>query len=78
MATTVCNVMEVSSGHTVTFDLSGGTDIGDMAEVTITAPLNQLTNFGLFNAMLPATLTSEIEFRLEQPATNWTGTSNSC
>jgi hypothetical protein len=78
MTATVCGQMEVSSGHTVTFDLPAGSEIGDIAEVAVTAPLNLLTNFGLFDAMLPNTLTSEIEFRLEQPATNWSGATTAC
>lgn len=78
MTAIVCGQMEVSSGHTITFDLSGGAEIGDIAQVTVVAPLNLITNFFLFDAMLPATLTSEIEFRLEQPATNWNGATTSC
>lgn len=76
MATKVCGLMEVSTGQTITFDLSGGTEIGDIASVTVSAPLTELTN--LFGAMLPNTLTSDVQFRLEQPATLWTGTSTTC
>lgn len=76
MAATVCGLMEVSTGQTIVFGLSGGTEIGDIAEVTVSAPLAELTN--LMGIFLPSTLTSDVEFRLEQPATNWTGTSNTC
>lgn len=76
MAATVCGLMEVSTGQTIVFGLSGGTEIGDIAEVTVSAPLTELTN--LMGIFLPNTLTSHVQFRLEQPASNWTGTSNTC
>lgn len=73
MAATACSMMEVSTGQTVDFDLPAGTAIGAIARVTVEAPLQSLTNFGPITAMLPATLESEIEFRLEQSATKWAG-----
>jgi Flp pilus assembly protein TadG len=73
MAATACSMMEVSSGQTVDFDLPAGTAIGSIARVRVQAPLETLTNFGPITVMLPGTLESEIDFRLEQPATRWTG-----
>lgn len=73
MAATACSMMEVSGGQTIDFDLPGGTAISSIARVTVRAPLQNLTSFGPITMMLPATLESQIDFRLEQPATRWTG-----
>jgi Flp pilus assembly protein TadG len=76
----VCSRMDLSSGQTVTIastDLLApvGVGVGDEVTVTVSAPLDTLTGF--FNAILPATLSSTVAIRIEQPP-SWTNTSVAC
>lgn len=64
-----CDRMDLSSGAVITLSGSTGT-VGDEATVNVTAPLATITGF--FDAWLPATLTSEVRVRIEQPPT-WVG-----
>lgn len=75
-----CNRMDIVSGATVTI---AGTDInspsgmgpGDEVAVTVGAPVQPIT--GMFNAWLPANLTSTVSIRVEQPPT-WTDGTTPC
>lgn len=69
----VCNNDLLDSANVTEISRSGGSDQGDTATLTIEADLMQIT--GLFNwALDPVSpLSSTVEFRLEQDATNWNG-----
>ena len=71
----VCDRMDIVSGATITFS---GSDLnldstfgpGDEVAAAATAPVQPIT--GMFNAWLPANLTSTVSIRVEQPTTGWT------
>lgn len=72
IATEVCARMDVvypSETPTVTLTPLGGTGVlGDTAQITVSSSPNSLT--GVIDGLLgPLTMTSTIEFRLEQPVT---------
>lgn len=71
LRTRVCNSMDVASGVEVKFTILTGEDIGDTASVSVITSPSSLSGLGLIEAFLPATLKSEIEFRLEQPSGLW-------
>jgi Flp pilus assembly protein TadG len=68
----ICNHMSVASGASIDLQSSGA--VGADAIAVITAPGNTLT--GLLDWALPSSLTlsSQVEIRVEQPAT-WANTS---
>ena len=74
-----CSRMDIVSGASVELastDINGGgIGVGDEVAVTLTAPLNTMT--GLFTSWLPATLSSEVAIRIEQPPT-WTAGTTPC
>lgn len=74
----VCDSMDTASNVTVEFDTLTGTDIGDTASVSVVASPSSLSGLGLIETFLPSTLTSTIEFRLEQPASWIPGGPQSC
>lgn len=74
-----CDSMDLASDVTVQFTTITGTEIGDTASVSVVATPSSLSGLGLIEALLPATLTSTIEFRLEQPSDSWSsGSPQSC
>jgi len=75
MGPTVCNSMDLTNGPDVTFTDSAGGNIGDAAWVQVTAPFTSPTGVGFFDAMLPNTISTRVDIRLEQPSTAW-GTGN--
>lgn len=79
MTTTVQNSMNIAGTATVTF-VDGPTGcIGSIGRVTVTAPVGSLTGFAslpFVGALYPATMTSSVDFLLEQDSTNWGA--NSC
>ena len=65
---TACNRMDLNTG--VSIELAGsGSGVSGTAVVGVTAPLATLTGF--FDSWLPATISSEVEVRIEQPP-GWT------
>jgi hypothetical protein len=61
-----CDSMDLTSNVvTVEFDPGGG-DVGDAGWVSVVATPTSLSGLGLIENFLPATLSSTIEFRLEQ------------
>jgi hypothetical protein len=78
--TAVCSSMDLSSGQTVAYSIvSGSGSMGDTGLVTVTVPAGSLSGAPLISWVIPATLTSSVEFRLEQDATTWSnGTSFTC
>lgn len=75
MGASACNSMDLTSGPTVTFTDSGSGNIGDAAWVQVSAPYTSPTGFGFFDSMMPNTISTRVDIRLEQPSTAW-GTGN--
>lgn len=68
IVTATCSRMEVIDNTTITIDVSSGTSIGDTMVFSVSAPAQPVT--GMFDNFLAGTvLTSDVEVRLEQPAT---------
>ncbi len=68
----VCNNDLLNPDFITEISRSGGDDAGETATLTVSADLQQLT--GLFSWVLGGkSLTSTVEFRLEQDATGWDG-----
>lgn len=69
----VCNNDLLDSDNVQQIVRSGDTAVGGEATLTVSADLKQIT--GMFNWALGGvgTLSSTVEFRLEQEATNWDG-----
>jgi len=71
----ICNAMEPLGGsgiQTLSIGISeGGGDVGDTGQLTVQGDIDSLSGLGFMNALLPDSLTSTIDFRLEQDATSW-------
>lgn len=69
----ICDRMDVTSGAVITLTSTGG--VGDDAQAEVDAPANTLTGF--IDWAIPATmrLTSDVDIRVEQPAT-WANTTD--
>ena len=78
IALETCDRMDIAGLSAVTVDLQqSGTTIGSVVTVTVSATPDSLTGF--FDAILPATLDSSVETRLEQsPTWSSTGAPISC
>lgn len=77
----VCDSMDLTSSNiTVEFTDSTNGNIGDTASVSVVATPSSLSGLGFIEALMPGTLTSTIEFRLEQPSDDWNsdGSAQSC
>lgn len=73
----VCNSMDLASGQTVTYQIvSGSGDTGSTGAVTVSAPAGSLSGVPLISWVIPANLSSTVEFRLEQAASGWGGGTN--
>lgn len=71
LATETCDSMDLTTGVSVQF-IDGNTgDVGQTAEVTVVATPDSLSGLGLIEVLLPNQLTSSVEFRLEQPSSDW-------
>lgn len=69
----ICGAIDLP-GATIDIDLDrAGDAIGDEAAVEITANVNPLSGAPIISGFIPAALTNEAVFRLEQPAT-WSAT----
>jgi Flp pilus assembly protein TadG len=74
IANETCDRMDIAGTAAVTVNLTrSGATIGDEINVTVTATPASLTGF--FDYILPATLTSSIETRLEQ-SPSWSSTAS--
>lgn len=81
----VCAAMDGLSGGMTSItivlnpDLNGGGDVsvGEPASIAVTAGVASLSGAPLISGFLPSTLTSTVEFRLEQDAT-WTAGTETC
>lgn len=70
----VCGAMDLSSSIvTLQVELTDGSTgaIGDIATIEVVASVDSLSGAPLISQFLPSSLTSEIEFRLEQPSDSW-------
>lgn len=68
IVTTACSRMEVATDTTITINTSGGTAVGDTITLTIESTAQPVT--GVFDPWLASrVIKSEVEVRLEQPAT---------
>lgn len=73
LGTNTCNAMNLGGTVAVDFDLTG-TAIGSQASVEVDLTVDSLSGLGLIEAFLPSNLTTQADFKLEQPATNWNST----
>ena len=82
MGADACDAMDLANGTiTIDFAQSDNTgnaatnEVGDTGSVTVTLTFDSLTNF--LDPLLPPTISTTAEVRLEQPAT-WSAGSHSC
>lgn len=68
---TTCDAMDLTTNITVQFTDGATGSIGDVGTVTVQAAPDSLTGLGLIEFFLPNTLTTTVEFRLEQPSSDW-------
>ena len=74
MATTVQNSMNIAGSATITFQDGSTGCIGSIGKVTVTAPVGSLTGFAslpFLGALYPPTMTSSVDFLLEQDSSSW-------
>lgn len=78
--TETCNKMDLTTNVTVKFTDGSTGSIGDAGTVEVRATPGSLSGLGLIEIFLPNTLTSTVEFRLEQPSDLWSsdGSTFSC
>jgi Flp pilus assembly protein TadG len=69
--TETCNAMDLTTNITVQFTDGASGDIGDVGTVTVQATPGSLSGLNLIEIFLPNTLTSTVEFRLEQQSSEW-------
>lgn len=82
IAQRVCDTLEGFSAGMETVDIvltDGGGAKGDMASIDVTANIGSLTNVPLITIFTPDSLSSDVVFRLEQPA-DWSSANfvNAC
>jgi len=71
LRTATCDSMDLTSPVQVMFTDGAGSAQGSYGTVTVTATPSSLSGLGMIEAILPASLTSTVEFRLEQPSADW-------
>lgn len=78
--TQTCDSMDLTTTVSVQFTDSGSGDIGSEGTVKVVATPQPLSGLNFIGVFLPATLESEVEFRLEQPSDDWStdGSAYSC
>lgn len=69
--TTTCDSMDTTSETSVQFTRPASGAIGDTGSVSVIASPDALSGLGLIEIFLPDSLTTTVEFRLEQPADDW-------
>jgi Flp pilus assembly protein TadG len=75
--TLTCDAMDLTSQTAVAFTDGATGEIGDTGVVTVTATPGSLTGLSFIEIFLPDTLESTVEFRLEQPSTDWSSDASS-
>jgi Flp pilus assembly protein TadG len=78
MGTSICRRMDLASGQVVTFTDSPAGKVGELAKVGVTAPMQTLSGYTPVVQFFGGDLSSEIEFRLEQPSIDWSTGSHTC
>jgi hypothetical protein len=75
-----CMKMDLTTNVTVKFTDGTSGAMGDTGIVEVVANPGSLSGLGLIELFLPNTLTSRVEFRLEQPSDLWStdGSAFSC
>jgi Flp pilus assembly protein TadG len=66
-----CDSMDLTSPVTVQFTDSGSGAAGEYGSAEVVAAPDSLSGLGLIEAFLPSTLSSAVQFRLEQPSDAW-------
>ena len=69
--TAICDSMDLTSGATVQLTDSANGLAGETGTVQIVATPGSLSGANMIEVFLPSTLTSTVEFRLEQPSGLW-------
>ena len=67
----ICDSMDLTSGATVQLTDSANGLAGETGTVQIVATPGSLSGANMIEVFLPSTLTSTVEFRLEQPSGLW-------
>jgi len=70
-----CDSIGLGSEVTVDFAHLGSGDIGEPAIVTVSWPVDSLSNLGFMEAFLPDQVSTTADFRIEQTA-SWDNTNN--
>lgn len=78
MGTSICGRMDLSTGQTITFTDSPSGKVGELAMAGVTAPMDTLSGYTPVTQFFGGDLSSEIEFRLEQPSLDWGTGSHTC
>ncbi len=68
---TTCDAMDLTTNISVRFTDGATGSIGDVGTVTVQATPDSLSGLGLIELFLPNTLSTTVEFRLEQPSALW-------
>jgi hypothetical protein len=68
---TTCDSMDLTTNITVQFTDGATGSIGDVGTITVQATPDSLSGLALIEVLLPDTITSTVEFRLEQPSSLW-------
>lgn len=70
LVTRTCDSMQLHDNSTVTVSFSrDGTEAGDKGTVALSAEVFSLSGLGLIEVFLPSTISTDADFKLEQPAT---------
>lgn len=80
LRTETCDAMDLTANVAVQFTDSATGAVGETATVSVQATVSSLSGLGLIEVFMPSTLTSTVEFRLEQPSDDWSsdGSAVSC
>jgi len=66
-----CDSMDLTSPVEIMFTDGPGSARGTYGSVRVVATPSSLSGLGAIEALLPSTLESDVEFRLEQPSSDW-------
>ena len=76
MGADVCDAMDITTPATVTFTDNPG--LGNTGTASVQATVTSLTGFPGITIMLPGSLTSDVDFTLQEDSTNWATGSHTC
>lgn len=78
MGNSICGRMDLATGQTITFTDSPNGKVGELARAAVDAPMETLSGYTPVTRFFGGNLSSEIEFRLEQPSLDWGTGSHTC